>query len=176
MGDGGAVTTNDPILAERIRLLGNYGSREKYVHELQGCNSRLDPLQAAVLRVKLAHLDEWNLRRRRIAAIYQESLGCLGLGLPDVSEVVEHAWHLYVVRHQQRDHLRQQLAAAGVASLIHYPIPPYDQQAYASQAQTASCFPIASRLSREVLSLPMGPHLGAEQAYQVVNVVRKSLK
>ena len=131
MGDGGAVTTNDPQLADRLRVLRNYGSRVKYVNEVQGYNSRLDPLQAAILRVKLAHLDEWNERRRAIAARYQSGLAGCGLALPHVPEWAEPVWHLYVVQHPQRDALQQALNDAGVGTLIHYPIPPHRQQAYA---------------------------------------------
>ena len=132
MGDGGAVTTNDPQLADRLRVLRNYGSRVKYVNEVQGYNSRLDPLQAAILRVKLAHLDEWNARRRAIAARYQRGLAGCGLTLPHVPEWAEPVWHLYVVQHPQRDALQQALTDAGVGTLIHYPIPPHRQQAYAT--------------------------------------------
>ena len=168
MGDGGAVTTNDPQLADRLRVLRNYGSRVKYVNEVQGYNSRLDPLQAAILRVKLAHLDEWNERRRAIAARYQSDLAGCGLTLPHVPEWAEPVWHLYVVRHPQRDALQQALADAGVGTLIHYPIPPHRQQAYAERGYKPGDFPIAEAMAEEVLSLPIGPHLSFEDQDRVI--------
>lgn len=168
MGDGGAVTTNDAQLADRIRVLRNYGSRVKYVNEVQGYNSRLDPLQAAILRVKLAHLDEWNARRSAIAARYQQGLAGCGMTLPQVPDWAEPVWHLYVVRHPQRDALQQALNDAGVGTLIHYPIPPHRQQAYAAQGHKQGDFPIAEAMAEEVLSLPMGPHLYFEDQGQVI--------
>jgi dTDP-4-amino-4,6-dideoxygalactose transaminase len=168
MGDGGAVTTNDPQLADRLRVLRNYGSRVKYVNEVPGYNSRLDPLQAAILRVKLAHLDEWNERRRAIAARYQSGLSGCGLTLPQVPEWAEPVWHLYVVRHPQRDALQQALADAGVGTLIHYPIPPHRQQAYAERGYKQGDFPIAEAMAEEVLSLPIGPHLSFEDQDRVI--------
>lgn len=173
MGDGGAVTTNDAQIAERIRVLGNYGSRVKYVNEVQGYNSRLDPLQAAILRVKLAHLDEWNARRSAIAQRYQQDLAGCGLSLPQVPDWAEPVWHLYVVRHPQRDLLQQALTDAGVGTLIHYPIPPHRQQAYAPAGWEQGSLQIAERLAAEVLSLPMGPHLKTEQLDAVLAVLRK---
>ena len=172
LGDGGAVTTDDPALAERLRVLRNYGSRVKYVNEVQGWNSRLDPLQAAVLRVKLAHLDAWNARRAALAQVYLDGLRDTGLVLPHVPEWAEPAWHLFVIRHPQRDALQQALADAGIGSLIHYPIPPHKQQAYAEAGYPADAFPLASQLATEVLSLPMGPQLLTEQARVVVAAVR----
>ena len=174
MGDGGAVTTNDAQLAERIRVLRNYGSRVKYVNEVQGYNSRLDPLQAAILRVKLAHLDEWNARRRVIAQLYQDGLAGRGLMLPHVPEWAEPVWHLYVVQHPQRDALQQALTDAGVGSLIHYPIPPHRQQAYAQAGWGLGAFPLAERMANQVLSLPMGPHLGAQQVAMVIEAAKKA--
>jgi dTDP-4-amino-4,6-dideoxygalactose transaminase len=168
MGDGGAVTTNDAQLAERIRVLRNYGSRVKYVNEVQGYNSRLDPLQAAILRVKLEHLDEWNARRSAIAARYQQSLTGCGLTLPQVPGWADPVWHLYVVRHPQRDALQQALNDAGVGTLIHYPIPPHRQQAYAQCSWGQGAFPRADRIADQVLSLPIGPHLQANEVSEVV--------
>lgn len=168
MGDGGAVTTNDAHLADRIRVLRNYGSRVKYVNEVQGYNSRLDPLQAAVLRVKLGHLDEWNARRSAIAARYQQGLTACGLTLPHVPDWAEPVWHLYVVQHAQRDTLQQTLSQAGIGTLIHYPIAPHQQAAYASLGFGEGAFPIAERIHAEVLSLPISPHMTLEQASQVI--------
>lgn len=173
MGDGGAVTTNDAQLADRIRVLRNYGSRVKYVNEVQGYNSRLDPLQAAILRVKLANLDAWNARRSVIAARYQLGLADCGLTLPHVPDWAEPAWHLYVVQHPQRDALQKALADVGVGTLIHYPIPPHLQQAYAPAGWGLGTFPLAERMADQVLSLPMGPHTNLEQANQVIAACRE---
>ena len=171
MGDAGAVTTDDPALAERIRLLRNYGSRQKYVNEEAGVNSRLDPLQAAVLRVKLGILDDWTERRRAIAAAYAEGLADSGLTLPHVPGWAEPAWHLYVVRSPDRDALQTRLTGAGVGTLIHYPIPPHMQTAYAGLGMAPEALPLARRLADEVLSLPMGPHLKSEDMRKVIQSV-----
>jgi dTDP-4-amino-4,6-dideoxygalactose transaminase len=159
LGDAGAVTTNDPELADRIRRLRNYGSRAKYVNEVQGYNSRLDPAQAAALRVKLRRLDGWNGRRSRIAARYHAGLAGSGLLLPAVPAWAEPVWHVYVVQHPRRDSLQKQLSGAGIGTLIHYPIPPHLQQAYAHAGFAARQFPIAERMASQLLSLPMGPQL-----------------
>lgn len=168
MGDGGAVTTDDPQLADRLRMLRNYGSRIKYVHEVQGYNSRLDPVQAAILRVKLSHLQEWNARRSAIAQRYQQGLAGCGLTLPHAAEWAEPVWHLYVVRSPQRQALQRLLAESGVGTLIHYPIAPHLQQAYAQAGWTRGAFPLAERMAEQVLSLPIGPHLGEAGAAAVV--------
>ena len=168
LGDGGAITTDDAELADRIRVLRNYGSRVKYVNEVQGYNSRLDPIQAAVLRVKLQHLDAWNARRARIAKQYLDGLQGTRLVLPQVPDWADPAWHLFVVRDPQRDALQQRLTGAGIGSLIHYPIPPHRQQAYAGMNFADDAFPLASRMADEVLSLPMGPQLSIEQAERVI--------
>lgn len=168
MGDAGAITTDRADLADRIRVLRNYGSRVKYVNEVAGVNSRLDPLQAAVLRVKLAHLDAWTERRRGIAALYGDGLRDSGLILPHVPDWAAPAWHLYVVRSTRRDALQKHLHDAGVGTLIHYPIPPHRQDAFADHALPSSGLPLAERLAAEVLSLPMGPHLLRENACMVI--------
>lgn len=172
MGDGGAVTTNDAQLADRIRVLRNYGSRVKYVNEVQGYNSRLDPLQAAILRVKLTKLDEWNARRNTIAQHYHKSLVNCGMTLPYVSDWAEPVWHLYVVQHPQRDALQKELADAGVGTLIHYPIPPHLQGAYANLNLKIGTFPISEGIHNEVLSLPMGPTMTLQDADAVIAAVR----
>lgn len=175
-GDAGAVTTNDPELAQKIRVLRNYGSQKKYFNECKGYNSRLDEMQAALLRVKLACLDEWNARRRDIASLYLERLaGLPHLALPKVLPGVEPVWHLFVVRHPRRDRLQQLLTEAGIGTLIHYPVPPHLSGAYADLALARGTFPIAEALADTVLSLPMGPHLTREQAERVVEVVRHSV-
>ncbi|QNJ24563.1 perosamine synthetase protein family [Synechococcus sp. SYN20] len=161
LGDAGAITTNRADLADRIRILRNYGSRLKYVNEVKGFNSRLDPIQAAVLRVKLLVLDEWNARRRVIAQRYLEGLAGSALVLPKVAEWAEPVWHLFVVRHPERDALVKRLNEAGVGSLIHYPVPPHLQEAYAEMELGMGAFPVAERMAGEVVSLPMGAQLSA---------------
>lgn len=169
LGDGGAITTDDPELADRIRVLRNYGSRVKYVNEVQGYNSRLDPIHAAVLRVKLRHLDAWNARRTLLARQYLEGLAGSGLVLPQVPGWAEPAWHLFVVRSRDRDLLQRQLTDAGIGHLIHYPIPPHKQQAYAQAGWPADAFPLASVMANEVLSLPMGPHLSSSDVRLIIS-------
>jgi len=172
LGDGGAVTTNRADLADRIRVLRNYGSRVKYVNEVQGVNSRLDPIQAAILRAKLPRLDAWTDRRRAIASAYAEGLRDSGLILPHVPNWAEPVWHLYVVRSPDRDGLQKQLAEAGVGTLIHYPIPPHMQEAYGDLGLAPDALPLARNLAREVLSLPIGPQLPLADAAQVLDAVR----
>ena len=171
MGDGGAVTTNDPHLADRLRVLRNYGSRVKYVNEVQGYNSRLDPMQAAILRVKLLHLDQWNARRANIAQYYQQSLAGRGLILPYIPDWADPVWHLYVVRHSHRDALQQALADSGVSTLIHYPIPPHMQQAYADGEWAPGAFPLARQMADEILSLPIGPHISRPEISSIITAL-----
>jgi dTDP-4-amino-4,6-dideoxygalactose transaminase len=173
-GDGGAITTNDSEITERIRVLRNYGSRVKYVNDERGFNSRLDPLQAAALRVKLKVLDEWNARRAEIASYYQTQLKNGLLKLPFVPEWAEPVWHLYVVQHAKRDVLQKQLNEAEIGTLIHYPIPPNMQLAYASANFSQGQFPLAERIASNCLSLPIGPHLNEAAASAVVIVLRDS--
>lgn len=183
MGDGGAITTNDAQLADRLRVLRNYGSRVKYVNEVQGYNSRLDPLQAAILRVKLAHLDEWNARRQTIAARYQAAFELVITSkarqstartvLPYVPAWASPVWHLFVIRTPQRDALQQHLTEASIGSLIHYPIPPHLQQAYAAMGHKPGSFPIAEAIADEVLSLPIGPHLAATDTDAVIEAMER---
>lgn len=169
-GDGGAVTTDDPDLAERVRLLRNYGSRRKYEHETFGLNSRLDPLQAAILSAKLPFLESWNARRAATAAAYADGLGGLpGLVLPVEAEGAQHAWHLYVVRSDRRDALAAHLARLGVQTLVHYPIPPHRSGPYQGAGWS---LPITDQLAAEVLSLPIGPQMPADQRDQVIAAVR----
>jgi len=173
-GDAGAVTTNDADLADKIRVLRNYGSRKKYFNEVRGHNSRLDPLQAAFLRVKLNYLDEWNLRRQNLADYYLERLSDLpGLGLPTTAPQTEHGWHIFVVTHEDRDGLKSYLGEHGVDTLIHYPVPPHLSEAYADLGYKAGGFPLTEKLANSVLSLPIGPHVKPEQADYVVERVRE---
>jgi dTDP-4-amino-4,6-dideoxygalactose transaminase len=169
LGDGGAVVTNDDGLAAQIRLLRNYGSRVKYYNEIKGCNARLDALQAAMLRVKLALLDEWNLRRGHAAERYLKALSRMPhLVLPQVPGDVEPAWHLFVVRHPRRHELQNHLSRAGIETLIHYPVPPHLSQAYSERGFDRGSFPRAEELAETVLSLPMGPRLSPDmQAYVI---------
>jgi dTDP-4-amino-4,6-dideoxygalactose transaminase len=159
LGDAGAVTTNDTELADRVRVLRNYGSRVKYVNEVKGCNSRLDPVQAAVLRVKLKYLDEWNARRTTIAARYTAELAGAELVLPEAPTWAEPVWHLYVVQHAKRDSLQKALQEAGIGTQIHYPIPPHLQMAYRDAGYAAGRYPIAESMAHRLISLPMGPQL-----------------
>jgi dTDP-4-amino-4,6-dideoxygalactose transaminase len=168
MGDGGAVTTNNADLADRIRVLGNYGSRVKYVNEVQGYNSRLDPVQAAILRVKLRHLDVWNARRALVAAQYHQHLSDSGLLRPYVSEWAAPVWHLYVVQHSTRDVLQKALASEGIGTLIHYPTPPHLQKAYAHLGFTRGAFPLAEQMAERVLSLPIGPSTSLAEVDMVI--------
>lgn len=172
LGDAGAIVVDDDEVAERCRILRNYGSKQKYVHEAQGLNSRLDELQAALLRVKLGHLDGWNARRRALAEHYIEALADLPVVLPAVGAEVEHVWHLFVVRHPDRDELQRRLADHGVATLIHYPVPPHRAPAYANLPVEPAQVAGAEQISSEVLSLPMGPHVRAEQAQRVLEAMR----
>ena len=175
LGDAGAVTTNDGVVADRVRLLRNYGSREKYVNHEKGVNSRLDPIQAAVLRAKLGYLDAWNDRRREIAVIYGDGLCGLPIALPVVPDHAEAVWHLYVIRSQKRGALQSDLHERGVGTLIHYPIPPHRQAAYRNEAKAMAPLPLAERLADEVLSLPIGPHLSSQDARTVITSVRAAL-
>lgn len=170
LGDGGAITTDDADLADRIRTLRNYGSREKYVNEVQGYNSRLDPLQAAVLHAKLPFLDEWTKRRQAIASLYSAGLKDTDLILPYVPEWADPAWHLYVVRSAERDRLQSDLQGRGVGTLIHYPIPPHLQEAYAEMGLKKGAFPLAEIIAHEVLSLPIGPQLEMSDAEGIVEI------
>ena len=172
LGDAGAITTNRADLADRIRVLRNYGSRVKYVNEVQGVNSRLDPIQAAVLRAKLPHLDAWTDRRRAIAAAYAEGLQGSGLILPHVPNWADPVWHLYVVRSADRDGLQRRLGDAGVGTLVHYPISPHMQEAYAEICPMPEALPLARQLASEVLSLPIGPQLLLADVSQVIEAAK----
>jgi dTDP-4-amino-4,6-dideoxygalactose transaminase len=176
LGDAGGITTDDDELALKLRTLRNYGSQKKYHNEMAGYNSRLDELQAAVLSAKLPALDGQNRARAAIAAIYDEGLaGIASLRLPEVPEWAEPVWHLYVVRHARRDALAAKLAEAGVGTLVHYPLPPHRQPAYADLSLAEGALPISEAIHREVLSLPMGPTLTEDQARQVVVAVRAAV-
>jgi dTDP-4-amino-4,6-dideoxygalactose transaminase len=174
LGDAGAVTTNDEKIADRIRVLRNYGSRLKYVNEVKGFNSRLDPVQASALRVKLKYLDEWNARRVAVAKRYAEGLAGAGLVLPYVPEWAEPVWHLFVVQHSKRDAIQRMLQDAGIGTLIHYPIPPHLQDAYMDLSFTKNQFPIAESMANRVLSLPIGPQLNDANVESVIEVLKQA--
>lgn len=168
LGDAGAVTTNNAELAHKIRALGNYGSDRKYYNEYLGINSRLDPLQAAFLSIKLRHLDTWNAQRQQLAAIYLEQLaGVPDLVLPAIPSNTHPVWHAFVVQTPKRDALQHYLAAQGIPTLIHYPLPPHQQKAYAQSSVANLHLPLAQHLAqhlaRQVLSLPMDPLLNHAQ-------------
>ena len=171
-GDAGCVVTDDDNLAETLKKLRNYGSKQKYYNEVKGRNSRLDPLQAAFLRAKLPLLESWNLRRAQIAEYYRETLAGLdGLVLPVIAAGCPHAWHIFAIRHSQRDALQAWLAERGIGTLIHYPIPPHLSDAYSDLGYRKGDFPIAEEIHQSELSLPMGPHLSMEDAAYVASAI-----
>lgn len=172
LGDGGAVTTQNPALAKRIRQLGNYGSAVKYYNDELGVNSRLDPIQAAVLTVKLKYLDAWNARRQAIAARYQAALADLPLTLPITPTGANPVWHLYVVATAQRAALQQHLTQSGVQTLIHYPVPPHKQQAYQHSPVAQTNYPLAEQYAQQTLSLPIGPQLSDAEVETTIAAVR----
>jgi dTDP-4-amino-4,6-dideoxygalactose transaminase len=174
LGDAGAIITNDDLLAEQVRVLGNYGSKTKYYHNFKGFNSRLDEIQAAFLRVKLNHLDKWNKKRQKIADFYLERLADLpNLTLPFLPDKITPVWHIFAVQTPHRDALQQFLKKKEIGSLIHYPVPPHLSKAYAEMGKEKGAFPITEMIASSELSLPMGPHLQLEKAKYVVDMVRK---
>jgi len=176
LGDAGAIVTNDTKIAERVRMLHNYGSKEKYNHEFKGFNSRLDEMQAAFLRVKLRHLDEWNNRRKIIAAYYMEHLAELpALTLPTVPNWASPSWHIFAIQHNNREGLRQHLTEKGVGTIIHYPMPPHLSKAYQEVGSLKSAFAISEKIALSELSLPMGPHLRLDQTEYIVNTINEFL-
>jgi dTDP-4-amino-4,6-dideoxygalactose transaminase len=174
LGDGGAVLTNDSELADRVRVLRNYGSRRKYFNEVKGFNSRLDELQAAVLRVKLKYLDQWNSRRCTNAAAYFAALtGMAKLVLPRVFPDSDPVWHVFTIIHPERDELQKHLSAAGVGTLIFYPVPPHLSGAYERSTGGKGAFPIAEQLAEQTLSIPIGPHLTDAEVRHVTESIQK---
>jgi len=170
-GDGGAVTTNNTEIASKIKVLRNYGSQRKYKNDVKGFNTRLDSVQAAFLRVKLKHLDDWNQRRRGLAQIYlNELIGQSDIALPAIMDETESVWHLFTVRTKRRDALQKHLQHNGVATLVHYPIPPHQTKAYANDKEWGA-LPICEEISSTILSLPIGPHMSSDQAGKVVSAI-----
>jgi dTDP-4-amino-4,6-dideoxygalactose transaminase len=176
LGDAGAVTTDDDALADRVRVLRNYGSRVKYRNDVKGYNSRLDELQAALLREKLGVLDRWNGRRRAIADRYLNALRDTPVVLPHVPRECQPVWHLFVVRVRERDAFVRHLEGLGIGTLIHYPIPPHLQGAYAELGFGPGSFPVSERIHREVVSLPLWPQMSDEQIDLVLGGVRAALQ
>jgi len=173
LADAGAITTSDSALADKLRHLRNYGSKVRYQNEYQGMNSRLSELQAAFLRAKLPHLDAWNARRVNLAERYLRQLAGVGdLILPSVPEWAAPVWHLFVIRTSRRDQLQRHLADQEIGTQIHYPVPPHLSKAYAGAGWKRGDFPLAERMADEVLSLPIGPHVTAEQVDYVCEHVR----
>lgn len=171
-GDAGAVTTDDDELAERVRVLRNYGSRVKYYNEIKGFNSRLDPIQAAFLRVKLKYLEEWNQRRTVIAQEYLKNFsGISSLVIPWVPDWAVPAWHLFVVRHPKRDNVIDFLTDRQIGTLIHYPVPPHLSDAYSDLKKNSNNLPIAERIAKSILSLPISPHLNEEAVQRVITAI-----
>ncbi|MBI4572093.1 MAG: DegT/DnrJ/EryC1/StrS family aminotransferase, partial [candidate division NC10 bacterium] len=174
-GDGGLATTNDPVLEERIRRLRAYGGQEKYVHEELGFNSRLDEIQAAVLRVKFRFLAEWNARRRALAARYREGLVGLGIGLPEEPLDCLHVYHQFTIRLPDREGVKRRMAELGVPTTVYYPLPIHLQPMYRELGYRAGDFPEAERAAGEVLSLPIYPELTDAQVDEVVEACKRSL-
>lgn len=172
-GDGGMVVTNNQALATRLRMLRNCGQSQKYYHDFVGVNSRLDEIQAAVLRVKLHHLDEWNERRRKIARLYDELLKDSGIALPLEKEYAKHVYHLYVIRHKNREKLQKRLLESGIQTQIHYPIPVHKQKAYSNLGPTH--LPVTERICNETLSLPLHPWLNTDEVSTIAEVIKKCL-
>jgi dTDP-4-amino-4,6-dideoxygalactose transaminase len=172
-GDGGMVVTDDAQIAERVRLLRQYGWEKRYISSIRGLNSRLDELQAAILRVKLKHLEEWNEIRRRWASLYDELLSGSEVLTPQESPYGEHIYHLYVVRSQHRDELRQFLAQKGISTMIHYPLPVHLMEAYSDLGYGLGTFPQAEEHCRQVLSLPLYPEITQEEVEMVAQSIKE---
>ena len=175
MGDAGAVVSNNEELLEKVRMLSNHGRRDKYLHAFEGVNSRLDGLQAAVLRIKLRHLDEWNDARRHVASLYRSGLEGLDLVLPVDNPDSEDVWHLFVVRVADRDRLAADLKADGIDTGVHYPVPLHRQPAYEHLGMGPGSLPVTERAAEDVLSLPMFAHLTDQQVERVIAAVRAHL-
>jgi len=171
-GDGGMCVTNDPRLSEKIWLLRNYGQKQRYYHSIKGFNSRLDELQAAVLRVKLKYLDKWNAKRRSIAIMYDDLLRDSDVQTPKEMPYSKHVYHLYVIKSRKRDALQEYLAKNDVNTLIHYPIPVHVQDAYLDLKLKKGSYPVSERNAKEILSLPMFPELTENEIMQIVSLIR----
>lgn len=174
LGDGGAITTSDPALANHLRMLRNYGAARKYHHEVQGTNSRLDEVQAAWLALKLQTLDTTNTQRQALAALYQQELAGVGdLILPWQQAAAEPVYHIFCVRTPSRDALQQFLAHQGIETMVHYPVPPYLQPAYEALGYGPMDFPVATALAATSLSLPIGPYLSADEVVYITSKIKE---
>jgi dTDP-4-amino-4,6-dideoxygalactose transaminase len=171
LGDGGGITTSDAALADALAMLRNYGSRQKYHNEVAGQNSRLDEIHARFLSVKLPHLDAQNAERAAVAAQYRSRIGARDVQLPAAASWADPVWHLYVVRCRQRERVQNALKDAGIGTMIHYPIPPHLQPAYAHLGIPAGSLPLSERMHREVLSIPMWPGMRSAQVDRVVAAI-----
>lgn len=172
LGDAGAVTTNDEKLATKIRTLSNYGSNEKYYNIYKGYNSRLDEIQAAILSVKLKHLNEWTKERQKIANLYLTNLKNTNLILPFEPQNMEHVWHVFIIRTKERDKLQKYLLDNGVGTIIHYPVPMHLQKAYKELGYKKGAFPIAEKIADEVLSLPLWIGMTEENVLRVCEIIK----
>ena len=172
-GDGGAITTDSKELSEKLKVLRNYGSNKKYIHKIKGINSRLDPIQAAILRVKLKHLDIWNNRRRVIAEQYNLLINNQKIITPYFPIDMKSSHHLFVIKCASRDKLIEHLNNHYIESLIHYPIPPHLQNAYVNQYKGRVKLPITIDLSNQILSLPIGPHMNLDMVNHVINIINE---
>jgi len=170
IGDAGAITTRSESLACELRKLRNYGSSQRYLHESKGYNSRIDPIQASILNVKLKYLDDWNSRRTEIANYYLNNIKNPLVTLPKVCEWCDPVWHLFVIQHPERNSLQNTLISQGIETLIHYPIPPHQQGAYKNEFLNYKA-PLTEKIAEFLLSLPMGPHLSIEQACRVSSCI-----
>lgn len=178
-GDAGAVITNDAKVAYYVKIARNYGSEKKYFNLVKGFNSRLDEIQAAILRVKLNHLDDWNNRRKKIADYYLSHLNPQknpSFVLPIIGKNNSHIWHLFIIRTKKRNQLMKMLEEKEIGHLIHYPLPLYKQKAYKELNHLSKNFPISNSMSEEVLSLPIGPHLKLDDIYYVCSTVNTFIK
>ena len=176
LGDGGAITTNDKRYADHLRCLRNYGSSKKYIHLELGTNTRLDPVQASILSVKLKYLSSWNKRRRQIADTYLRELADLPIKLPFVSEDILHAWHLFCVQVEARSELKRYLDSVEVETLVHYPIPPFRQAAYSDMRISKDSFIKTEKICESIISLPIGPSLSDVQLERVIASLRTFYK
>jgi dTDP-4-amino-4,6-dideoxygalactose transaminase len=173
-GEGGMVTTSNADYAQKIRMMRDHGSERRYFHEVLGWNGRLDELQAAVLRIKLPHLDSWNERRRQIASFYQSGMSDMGIETPQERAGNRHVYHLYVIRTEDRDALRNLLDQEGIGTGIHYPVPIHLQPAFKKYSPPMGSLPVTERIVTQILSLPMYPELSPDQAQRVVEGIRKA--
>lgn len=174
-GDGGAVITNDDKVKYMVEMLRDYGRVDRYSHKMKGYNTRLDTMQAVVLSAKLKHLDEWNVMRQKAAAVYASELAVIGVPAPKVAANRDHVYQTYAIRVKNREKIMEGLKAKGIPSLIHYPIPIHLQEAYADAGYKPGAFPVAEKVAAEILSLPMFPHMTAEQVKEVVKALKESM-